>query len=97
MPELNKDATSLGMHGIRHQAPRRDLLGAMDAGRSWIPLALGRDVRSLGHDEPGRGALLIVERRQGDRLVPLAGAVTSHRRHDDPVRQANAAKIEMIE
>ena len=67
---------------LRHQAPTADLLGAVDPWRRNLALALLRDLRGFGNDQPRAGALRIVKGIEGATL-PLAarqrvrGAITT--------------------
>src|ERR1700687_487032 len=81
------------MHRARHAFPASDLLGAVDAGRADITLALGRDLGRFRDDEPGARALGIIEGVELGRHVAGAGAAPSERRHDDAVREPERSDV----
>ena len=92
VPQLQEDLAVLGMNGLRHAQPAGHLFGAVDARRPGIPLALRRDLRGLGNDQTGTGALRVVARVQGVGHVARCGAAARQRRHHDAVAQRDAAE-----
>ncbi|MNX91767.1 hypothetical protein D3C86_1238730 [compost metagenome] len=92
VPELQEDATALGVDSLGHLAPAFDLGGVINAGRVLVSLALLRDLGRLGDDQTGRGALAIVFDRQIAGHEAGLRAVARQRRHDDPVGQGDGAE-----
>ncbi len=97
VPELQEDASALGVHGGGRQLPAFDLRGRPDAGRADVALALRADVGRFGDDEAGRGALGVVGGLQlaGDALV--VGPRPGQRRHDDAVGELIGPELDRIE
>ena len=96
MPELGKDDAALVMYGLRHCAPARDLLGAMDAGRPGITLSTRLDLGSLGNHEAGTGTLAIIGRHQIVRNIARLGAAGSGQgRKDDTILQRERAQARL--
>ncbi|MCY1301444.1 hypothetical protein D9M70_510570 [compost metagenome] len=60
MPHLDDDPATLRMHRIRHLAPAFQRLRRIETGHVGIALALLGDRRSLGDQQAGRRALLII-------------------------------------
>jgi len=60
MPKLQKDAPAVAMHGVGDPAPAGDLLFGIYARRARVAFPLRRNLRCLGDDQPGRGALAII-------------------------------------
>ncbi len=89
MPELEEHMAAVGVDGVGDAPPGLDLRLGEAARRPDIALALLADLRRLGDDEAGAGALAIIERRERARHgVGLDGAVARQRRHGDAIRQA---------
>ena len=97
MPDLQEDAPALGVNRIRDHPPACDLLRRVDSRGVLIALGLRRDLRRLGDDQPGTGALSVIfgGMRSGDQ--PGGSAVTGQGGHDDPVGQFQRAKIIRLE
>jgi len=90
MPELHHDLAAGLMHGMGHLLPAVELLGAIQAGHVGIALGLVGDGRALAHDQPGAGALGVVQRGQRARNG-IGRAVARERRHDDAVGELQVA------
>src|SRR5262249_50412602 len=87
VPELEHYAATTSMDSTSHAFPTCDLLGAVDAWRANIALALGRDLGCFRDDEPGAGPLGVIQGAQRSRHIAGAGAAASQRRHDNAVRK----------
>ena len=85
------------MHCVGHAPPPCDLLGAVDAGRIDIALALGADLRSLGDDQSRARALPVVLDREAGGHLPGRSAVTGQRRHDDAVGKVELTDADGVE
>jgi hypothetical protein len=77
MPELEHHVSSGHVDRLRHQAPTADLLGAVHPWRRNVALALLRDLRGFGNDQPRAGALRIVKGIEGGWDVALGSAAAS--------------------
>ncbi len=97
VPKLQKDPAIAGMDRLGHAAPSRNLLGAMNAGRVGIAQALGRNLRRLGDDQPGRSALDVVGGIELLRHVSRPGPIAGQGRHDHAVGEAVGAELEGCE
>lgn len=59
-----------------------------------IALALRRDLRALGNDQAGAGALsIIVDIQRVGRIIAMGRTVARQRRHDDTVFQRDVADL----
>src|SRR3954449_11712715 len=89
MPELEKDDAALGVHGVDHLAPARDLRLRIDAGRRWITAAVREHGRGLGDEQAALGgALTVIFGVERPRRKALAlGPHARQRRHRDPMRE----------
>src|SRR5215467_4181179 len=75
------------MDSTSYAFPTCDLLGAVDAWRANIALALRRDLGCFRDDEPSAGPLGVIQGAQRSRHIAGAGAASSQGRHDNAVRQ----------
>ncbi|SVJ78982.1 Uncharacterised protein [Klebsiella pneumoniae] len=92
MPELRGDQSAGGVHRLGDLAPAGQLRLAVDTGGVGVALAEAGNLRALADDQPGAGALRIVESVQGGRHVArLLRPGAGHRRHDDAVAQGQVA------
>jgi hypothetical protein len=92
MPKLQEDLAAALMHGTGHLLPAGDLLGAVNAGRLRIALALGRDLGRLGNDCASAGALGVIAGIQVVRHIASGSAATGQRRHHDAIGQGDATQ-----
>jgi hypothetical protein len=60
MPQLKEDTAALGMDGVGNPAPTLDLGVAVDAGGVDVTLPFRNDLRRLGDQQSGGGALGII-------------------------------------
>ncbi|MOA01160.1 hypothetical protein D3C78_1205510 [compost metagenome] len=98
VPELGEDGATLGVHGLGHQPPARDLLGAMDARGPGIALAKRVYLGALTDDQTGFGALGVIGGHHGvGHIAGLAGAGAGHGRHDDSVVKVQLAEAQGAE
>ena len=92
MPELRGDQSAGGVHRLGDLAPAGQLRLAVDTGGVGVALAEAGNLRALADNQPGTGALRIVESVQGGRHVArLLRPGAGHRRHDDAVAQGQVA------
>src|SRR3954466_15612643 len=89
MPELEKDDAALGVHGVDHLAPARDLRLRIDAGRRWITAAVREHGRGLGDEQAALGgALAVIFGVERPRRKALAlGPHARQRRHRNAMRE----------
>ncbi len=97
MPDLHEDPAALGVDRIGHPAPAFDLLGGVDAGRVLIALRGVGDLRRLGDDEAGAGALAVIFGHQRGGHEAGTGAVAGEGRHHDAVLQGDVAEAVGLE
>ncbi len=92
MPQLQHDASALGVDGVGHPMPALDLVVGIDARSAGVAVAPDRNRRRLGDDQPAFGrALGIVFHHQIARDVAGVRAHSRQRRHDDAVREGIGA------
>ena len=60
VPQLHENAPARLVHRARRLAPALDLGLAVEAGRPDVALPLLADLRGLGDDQPGAGALTVI-------------------------------------
>ena len=94
MPELEHDAAAGDMDRAGHALPAFDLLGAVDARRRDIALALRRHLRRFRDDQPCARALRVIERVERGRHVAFGGAAPRQGRHGDAVGQRERPDID---
>src|SRR3954467_8152542 len=89
MPELEKDDAALGVHGVDHLAPARDLRLRIDARRRRIAAAVREHGRGLGDDQAAlSGALTVIFGVERPRRKALAlGPHARQWRHRDAMRE----------
>jgi hypothetical protein len=92
MPELSEDLATGRMHRVGDPFPAGNLFGGMNAGGADIPDALRADLRGLGDDQTGAGALDIIVRRERIGHIALERAAACHRRHHHAVLQGEIAQ-----
>jgi hypothetical protein len=98
VPQLQEYPPAGSVHRIRHQLPASDLRLAVDAGCEAVALPLPRNLRRLGDDQAGTGALGVIPRHDLVRQVARLGTARArHRRHDDAVGQGQPGQIERRE
>ena len=97
MPELHDDLAALGVNRVGDLLPARDLFFAVDARRVEVALAFGRNLRALGDDQPGAGALLVVRDHQRGGHLVRAGTVAGEWCHHDAVGGGDIAEMDRIE
>jgi len=97
MPQLQEDVTSACMNSIDDPPPRPHLFGRMNPWGIQAPLAHGRDLRGLRHDEPSRGALRVIRCRKFAGHAIRIVAVARHRCHKDPICQVQGSKLNGFE
>src|SRR5208337_3523988 len=97
MPQLKEDSAAALMNGFDDPAPRSHLFGGINSWSIDVPLAHGRDLRGLGHDEPSRSALRIISRRKFARDAICACAVARKGRHEDAICQDQRSKLNRFE
>ena len=95
VPQLQHHAPAGRVHGVGHAAPAVHLCFAVNARREAVALALWRDLRGLGNDEAGAGALRVVGGHEFvGHVAGLAGAAARHGRHHQAVGQVQRAELE---
>jgi len=82
MPELEHHAAATSMDCTGYAFPACDLLGAVDARRADIALALGRDLGCFRDDKSGAGPLGVIQRAQRGGHVAGARAASIQGRAD---------------
>jgi hypothetical protein len=92
VPELEEDSSARPVDHVSDASPAGHLLDAVDAWRVGISHTLRGDLRSLGHQEARRGALLIVAGDDRGWHVARPRAIPRHRCHDEPVREAKRSE-----
>src|SRR5262249_8385737 len=85
------------MDRSRHAFPAFDLLGTVDSGGRDVTLALLGDLSRFRNNEPGAGALCIVEGVQLGWHIARAGATARQRCHDDAVPEPERAHFDRAE
>src|SRR6188474_1892955 len=92
VPELKEDSSPRPVDRVSDALPAGHLLGAVDTWSVGISHTLRGDLRSLGHQEARRGALLIVASDDRGWHVARPRAIPRHRCHDDAVREAKRSE-----
>src|SRR5262245_18986262 len=85
VPELEDNASTDHMHGLRHAFPIFDLLLAVDAWRGDVALTFRRYLGCLRDDETGAGALRVIQGMKLGRHTPRRGSASRQRCHDQSV------------
>ena len=94
MPQLLEDAAALGVHRVGDAPPSCDLSVGVDARRTGITVAAGRDRRGFGDDQTAFGrALRVVFDHQVARDVAGIRAHPRQRRHHDAMGQLVGADL----
>ena len=97
MPELKKNFSTLGVHGVCHLAPAGDLGFRVNARlrvECGVPL---HDHRGLGDDQARRGTLGVVFRHERTRHMVCFGAAAGERCHENAIGHLEGAELEWLE
>ena len=98
MPELQPDASALGVDGPGYAFPASYLSLGPDTGRARIADTHGFHRGRLGDDQAGGGALCIVFGHKGRGRAFFGRRTHARKRgHDDAVRQNQVAKAQGVE
>ncbi len=83
------------MDGVDDQSPTMYMLIRINSRGIGIALALGRNLRGLGDNQPGRSPLAIVFGHQGvGHITGLGGPAAGHGRHHNAIRHREMAYFE---
>ena len=86
------------MRGVVDSPPAARLFVGVDARRVDIALALLRNLRGLGDEQAGAGALpVIIHHQIVGRVGSRRGAIARQRRHHDAVGEMDVAEIVGLE
>ena len=97
MPQLQDDAPTASVHGVRHRPPGLGLGGIPDARRIRMPDAQRRHRGGPGQDQARVGALRVVRAHAVVWHATLHRPPTRRRRHDDTVGQFDFTQPDRIE
>lgn len=93
MPQLQRNAAALGMHGLGHALPACHLLCRPDARRIGIAHAHGHDRSGLCQDQTGAGTLAVMRDLQITGRAAVESTHAGQRSHDHAVRQGKCADV----
>lgn len=93
MLQLKEDAPACRMNSVGETHPARNLRAGVDPGREGIADGLGRDRGGLGDYQARVRAIAVVGHHHRRHHPVLVSAITSQRRHDDPVDKGQAAQL----
>jgi hypothetical protein len=85
VPKLKHDMAAGDMNCFGHTFPALDLLSAVNSRSRDVALTLWRDLGRFGNNEPGAGALGVIEGVQLRRHVAGTGTAARKRRHDKAI------------
>ncbi len=94
MPNLQRDASALGVYGIRNLSPTRHLRLGVDARLVPKSGATRHGHGGLCNEKASAGALGVVLCHQIAGNVPILGAATGQGRHQDPVGRCDGAHLQ---
>ena len=97
MPELHRDATARGVHGVGHAPPAGDVRWAVEAGFLAERARVARHHRRLGKDDTGRRPLPVILDEQVAGDVLRTGTNARERSHQDAIRERQRAHLQRRE